>query len=96
MVLKHRIKLQNNCKEYKLKLKYLIERKNVILKKIEACECDLKEFKEEKNAIIDELLVHYHKLLMEGKETRSRINKKPTETTATAAHSSCIFSPFLS
>ena len=70
MVLKHRIKLQNNCKEYKLKLKYLIERKNVILKKIEACECDLKEFKEEKNAIIDELLVHYHKLLMEGKETR--------------------------
>ena len=41
-----------------------------ILIKLESCENDLKDFKERLNIIKNELLIHYHKLLLEGKDTR--------------------------
>ena len=52
------------------KLAILNNKKNNILVKLDACERDLKEFKEKHNIIKNELLVHYHKLLLEGKDTR--------------------------
>ena len=53
-----------------LKMKQLNEKKKDILQKINACESDLKDFKEERNKIKKELLLHYHNLLMEGKDIR--------------------------
>ena len=70
MIFKHKRKLFKNCKMSKEKLKNLTHLHKEILQKIEACEYDLKEFRQEKNSIKDELLLHYHKLLLEGKETR--------------------------
>ena len=52
------------------KLKILCNKKKNILDKINSCERDLNEFKEKYNVIKNELLVHYHKLLLEGKDTR--------------------------
>ena len=52
------------------KLAMLNNKKNNILVKLDACERDLKEFKEKHNIVKNELLVHYHKLLLEGKDTR--------------------------
>ena len=52
------------------KLKLLYNKKNNILIKLDSCEKDLMEFKEKLNIIKNELLVHYHKLLLEGKDTR--------------------------
>lgn len=52
------------------KLAMLNNKKNNILVKLDACERDLKEFKEKHNLVKNELLVHYHKLLLEGKDTR--------------------------
>jgi hypothetical protein len=52
------------------KLAMLNNKKNNILVKLDACERDLKEFKEKHNIVRNELLVHYHKLLLEGKDTR--------------------------
>ena len=60
--------------DYKLntleKLSFLYNKKSNILVKLDACERDLKDFKEKHNLIRNELLVHYHKLLLEGKDTR--------------------------
>ena len=52
------------------KLALLHTKKSNILIKLDSCEKDLKEFKERLNLIKNELLVHYHKLLLEGKDTR--------------------------
>ena len=52
------------------KLEILDNKKNNIMIKLESCERDLKEFKEKHNIIKNELLSHYHKLLLEGKDTR--------------------------
>ena len=52
------------------KLAMLNNKKNNILVKLDACERDLKEFKEKHKIVKNELLVHYHKLLLEGKDTR--------------------------
>ena len=52
------------------KLAMLNNKKNNILVKLDACERDLKEFKEKHSIVKNELLVHYHKLLLEGKDTR--------------------------
>ena len=54
----------------KEKLALLYNKKNNILLKLDSCEKDLMEFKEKLNIIKNELLVHYHKLLLEGKDTR--------------------------
>ena len=56
--------------ETKAKIKELQEKKSLLLEKIDTCEYELKRFKETHNNIKEELLVHYHRLLMEGKDTR--------------------------
>ena len=56
--------------EMKEKIKELEEKKSVLLEKIDTCEYELKRFKNMHNNIKQELLVHYHRLLMEGKDTR--------------------------
>ena len=53
-----------------LKIKQLNEKKKEIVQKIKACENDMKNFKEERNKIKKELLIHYHNLLLEGKDIR--------------------------
>ena len=52
------------------KLTMLSNKKNNILIKLDSCERDLKEFKERLTVIKNDLLIHYHKLLLEGKDTR--------------------------
>ena len=52
------------------KITMLSNKKNNILIKLESCERDLKEFKERLTFIKNDLLIHYHKLLLEGKDTR--------------------------
>ena len=52
------------------KISLLNTKRNNILIKLDACERDLREFKERHNVIKNELLIHYHKLLLEGKDTR--------------------------
>ena len=54
----------------KERLTMLNNKKSNILVKLESCERDLKDFKERHNLIKNELLIHYHKLLLEGKDTR--------------------------
>ena len=56
--------------ETKTKIKELQEKKSLLLEKIDTCEYELRRFKETHKNIKDELLVHYHRLLMEGKDTR--------------------------
>ena len=52
------------------KIAMLSNKKSNILVKLDACEKDLKDFKERHILIKNELLIHYHKLLLEGKDTR--------------------------
>ena len=52
------------------KLAILSNKKSNILIKLDSCERDLKDFKERLNVIKNDLLIHYHKLLYEGKDTR--------------------------
>ena len=56
--------------EMKMKIKDLQEKKLSLLDKIDVCENELKKFKEKHLNVKEELLVHYHKLLSEGKDTR--------------------------
>ena len=56
--------------ETKVKIKKLEEKKCVLIEKIDTCENELKRFKEIHHNLKDELLVHYHRLLLEGKDTR--------------------------
>ena len=56
--------------EIKIKIKELEEKKISLIEKIDVCENELKKFKEIHQNIKEELLVHYHRLLMEGKDTR--------------------------
>ena len=56
--------------EMKTKLKELEDKKVLLLDKINICENELKKFKETYHNIKEELLVHYHRLLSEGKDTR--------------------------
>ena len=62
------LKSKKNC--VVLKINQLSEKKKEIVAKIKTCEEELKNFKEERNKIKKELLLHYHKLLSEGKDTR--------------------------
>lgn len=52
------------------KIKMLNNKKNNILDKLESCDRDLREFKEKHTIIKNDLLLHYHKLLLEGRDTR--------------------------
>ena len=56
--------------ERKEQLNELLDKKTLLLEKIDVCENELKHFKEKHNNLKDELLVHYHRLLSEGKDTR--------------------------
>jgi hypothetical protein len=66
-----KIKLQN----YKLiemdKLSEFNIKKDNILNKYKSCEVELEELKNELNIIKDKLILHYHKLLFEAKDTRN-------------------------
>ena len=70
LLLQHRedLKSKKNC--VILKIRQLNEQKKEIMQKIKICEDELKDFKEERNKIKNELLLHYHNLLSEGKDTR--------------------------
>ena len=70
MLLKHKEEMKSKKNLVVLKIKQLNEQKKDIQEKIKLCENDLNEFKEERNKIKNELLLHYHKLLYEGKDTR--------------------------
>ena len=63
-------KINKIKQEMKMKIKELQEKKISLLEKIEVCENELQKFKEIHQNIKDELLVHYHRLLSEGKDTR--------------------------
>ena len=56
--------------EKKEKLNELLEKKALLLEKIDICQNELSKFKENHNNLKDELLVHYHRLLSEGRDTR--------------------------
>ena len=66
-----KMKINNKKINIKEKLETLIIKKDNILIKYDSCEVDLKELKKELKLIKDELIIHYHKLLLEGKDTRN-------------------------
>ena len=75
--MKMQIILNNKSKQVKSyinkaneNLNNLQNKKKNILLKLDACEKDLKDFKEKLLDLKNDLLVHYHKLLSEGKDTR--------------------------
>ena len=67
---KHKEDMKSKKNHAFLKIKQLNEKKKEILQKIKLCENDMKNFKEERNKIKKELLLHYHNVLLEGKDTR--------------------------
>jgi hypothetical protein len=70
MLLSNSEKVFKIKQEMKEKLKELEDKKDLLLDKINVCENELKKFKERYHNIKEELLVHYHRLLSEGKDTR--------------------------
>ena len=70
MLLSNSEKVFKIKQEMKTKLKELEDKKVLLLDKIDICENELKKFKETYHNIKEELLVHYHRLLAEGKDTR--------------------------
>ena len=70
MLLSNSEKVFKIKQEMKTKLKELENKKALLLDKINICENELKKFKETYHNIKEELLVHYHRLLSEGKDTR--------------------------
>ena len=70
MLLSKSEKINKIKQEMKLKIKELEEKKLSLLDKIDVCENELKKFKESHLNLKEELLVHYHTLLSEGKDTR--------------------------
>ena len=70
MLLSKSEKVNKIKQEVKLKIKELEEKKISLIEKIDVCENELKRFKEIHQNIKEELLVHYHRLLSEGKDTR--------------------------
>jgi len=70
MLLTKSEKVSKLKQEMKVKIKELEEKKGSLLEKIEICENELKKFKEIHHNLKEELLVHYHRLLSEGKDTR--------------------------
>jgi len=70
MLLSNSEKVFKIKQEMKEKLKELEDKKVLLLDKINICENELKKFKGTYHNIKEELLVHYHRLLSEGKDTR--------------------------
>ena len=68
----HKEEIRTKKKFTILKINKLNEKKNEIMEKIKACENDLKNFKEERNKVKKELLIHYHNVLLKGKDTRKQ------------------------
>ena len=70
ILLRHREEMKTKKNFTSIKIEKLNEQKIEIMKKLKACESDLKDFREERNKIKKKLLLHYHNLLLEGKDTR--------------------------
>ena len=70
ILLRHREEMKTKKNFTTIKIEKLNEQKIEIMKKLKACESDLKDFREERNKIKKKLLLHYHNLLLEGKDTR--------------------------
>ena len=70
ILLRHREEMKTKKNFTTIKIEKLNEQKMEIMKKLKACESDLKDFREERNKIKKKLLLHYHNLLLEGKDTR--------------------------
>jgi hypothetical protein len=70
VLLQHKEDMKSKKNYTILKINQLNEQKKEIVEKIRICEEELKDFKEERNKIKRELLIHYHNLLLEGKDTR--------------------------
>ena len=70
ILLRHRVEMKTKKNFTTIKIEKLNEQKIEIMKKLKACESDLKDFREERNKIKKKLLLHYHNLLLEGKDTR--------------------------
>ena len=70
ILLRHREEMKTKINFTTIKIEKLNEQKIEIMKKLKACESDLKDFREERNKIKKKLLLHYHNLLLEGKDTR--------------------------
>ncbi len=70
ILLQHREDMKSKKNYAVLKINQLNERKKEVIQKIKLCEEELKTFKEERNKIKKELLLHYHNLLSKGKDTR--------------------------
>ena len=70
ILLRHREEMKSKKNFTTMKIEKLNEQKIEIMKKLKACESDLKDFREERNKIKKKLLLHYHNLLSEGKDTR--------------------------
>ena len=66
-----KMKLHNKKLIVKDKLSNFKTKKENILLKYNTCESELKDLKKELNKIKDKLIIHYHKLLFEAKDTRS-------------------------
>ena len=70
ILLRHREEMKTKKNFTSIKIEKLNEQKIEIMKKLKAYENDLKDFREERNKIKKKLLLHYHNLLLEGKDTR--------------------------
>ena len=71
MLLYSKSESARKIKEEKLeKIAALEEKRNELLNKINTCEIEKKKFKNLLFNVKNELLIHYHKLLSEGKDTR--------------------------
>ena len=66
-----KMKLHNKKLIVNDKLSNFKTKKENILLKYNTCESELKDLKKELNKIKDKLFIHYHKLLLEAKDTRS-------------------------
>jgi hypothetical protein len=66
-----KMKLHNKKLIVNDKLSNFKTKKENILLKYNTCESELKDLKKELNKIKDKLIIHYHKLLLEAKDTRS-------------------------
>ena len=71
MIKLEKMKLQKKKVELIEKLVPLESKRNNILIKLEYCSRNLKDLKEHHLIIKNQLINHYHKLLLEGKDTRS-------------------------
>jgi len=66
-----KMKLHNKKLIVNDKLSNFKTKKENILLKYNTCESELQDLKKELNKIKDKLIIHYHKLLLEAKDTRS-------------------------